>query len=74
MLPWSRDALHKMKSGLESSFLHNFSILAGHRGDFQKLSLGSETLGMTYKGMWVKFVGYFADMCAQKFPLVSMGG
>ena len=29
---------------------------------------------MTYKGMGEMFEGDSADMCARKFPLVSMGG
>ena len=42
-------------------------------GYFQKLSKGSETSDMTSKGLGEMFEGDCADMCAEKFPLVSMG-
>jgi hypothetical protein len=29
---------------------------------------------MTSGGLWEIFEGDFADMCAEKFPLVSIGG
>ena len=39
---------------------------------FLKLSEGSETLNMTFMWLGEMFEGDFADMCAEKFPLVSM--
>ena len=33
-------------------------------GDFQKLSYGSETLGITSEGLGEMFEGDFANMCA----------
>jgi hypothetical protein len=36
--------------------------------------LGSETSDMTSKGLGEMFEGDSADMCAGKFPLVSIGG
>ena len=39
----------------------------------QKLSWGSETSDMTSEGLGEMFEGDSADMCAVKFPLVSMG-
>ena len=49
-------------------------ILDGQRGDFQNLSLDSETLGMTSEGLGEMFEGDSADMCTGKFPLMLMGG
>ena len=43
-------------------------------GIFKKLSLGSETSDMTSEGLGEMFEGDSADMCAGKFPLVSVGG
>ena len=42
--------------------------------DFGADKGGSETFGMTSEGMGEMFEGDFADMCADKFPLISMGG
>ena len=36
--------------------------------------MGSETSYMTSEGLGEMFEGDSADMCAGKFPLVSMGG
>ena len=47
--------------------------LAGQRGNLYKLSYGSETLCMTSEGLGELFEGDFADTCAEKIPLVSMG-
>ena len=49
-------------------------VLGGQGRYFQKLSQGSETLDMTSEGSGEMVEGSFADMCAEKFPLVSMGG
>ena len=38
------------------------------------LSWGSETADMTSEGLGEMFEGDSADMCAGKFPIVSMGG
>jgi hypothetical protein len=38
------------------------------------VSLGSETSDMNSKGLGEMLEGDSADMCAGKFPLVSMGG
>ena len=38
------------------------------------MSYGSETSDMTSEGLGEMFEGDSADMCAGKFPLVSMGG
>ena len=47
----------------------------GEEGGISKeLSLGSETLDMTSEGLGEVFEGDSEDMCAGKFPLVSMGG
>ena len=35
---------------------------------------GSETLDMTSEGLGEMFEGDSADTCAEKFPLISMGG
>ena len=40
----------------------------------KKLTYGSETLHMCSKGLVDVFEDYFADTCAEKFPLMSMGG
>ena len=42
------------------------------RGDFEKLSLVSESLDMTSYGFGGMFGGDFADMSANTIPLVSM--
>ena len=47
--------------------------LGGQGGYFEKLSKGSETSDMTSEGLGEMFEGDSADMCAGKFPLVSMG-
>ena len=39
-----------------------------------KLSYGSETSDMTFEGFWEMFEGGSAETCADKFPLVLMGG
>ena len=41
---------------------------------FKKLSYGSEILDMISEGLGEMFEGDFADTCAGKFSLVSMGG
>ena len=41
---------------------------------FQKLYEGSGTLDMTSEGLVEMFKGDSADMCAEKFQLVLMGG
>ena len=46
-------------------------VLAGQGRNFQKMS--SETSDMTSEGFGEMFEGDFADTCADKFPLVSMG-
>jgi hypothetical protein len=43
-------------------------------GYFQKLTYGSETIGMTSEGLGETSEGDFADMCIEKFPLMLMGG
>ena len=48
--------------------------LGGKGRDFQKLSYGSESLHMASGGLGEKFESDFADICADKFPLMSMGG
>ena len=48
--------------------------LGGKGGYFEKLSNGSKTSDMTSEGLGEVFEGDSADMCAGKFPLVSMGG
>ena len=49
-------------------------FLGGKGGYFEKLSNGSKTSDMTSEGLGEVFEGDSADMCAGKFPLVSMGG
>ena len=50
------------------------SFLSSQREEeFQKFSLGSETLHMTSKGLGDMFKGGFADTSAEKCPLISMG-
>ena len=48
--------------------------MSGKGGDFQKLSQGSETSDMTSERLGEMFEGDSADMCGEKFLLVSMGG
>jgi hypothetical protein len=48
-------------------------FLGGKGGYFEKFSNGSKTLDMTMEGLGEVFEGDSADMCAGKFPLVSMG-
>ena len=43
-------------------------------GVFSKCVLGFRNFDMTYEGLGEMFEGDSADMCAGKFPLVSMGG
>ena len=40
----------------------------------QKVDGAAETLEMSSWGLGEMFEGDFADMCAEKFPLVLMGG
>jgi hypothetical protein len=50
-------------------------LLLGVKGwYFEKLSKGSKTSDMTSEGLGEVFKGDSADICAGKFPLVSMGG
>ena len=49
-------------------------IWADKGDNFQKLSYGSKTLGMTFQGFGEMVEGDSADMCGGKFPLMSMGG
>jgi hypothetical protein len=49
-------------------------FLGGKGLYFEKLSKGSKTSDMTSEGLGEVFEGDSADMCAGKFPLVSMGG
>ena len=49
-------------------------FLGGKGGYFEKLSDGSKTSDMTSEGLGVVFEGDSADMCAGKFPLMSMRG
>ena len=48
--------------------------LAKQRGDFQKLSYGSQTSDMNFEGLGEMFEGDSADTCSRKFPLMLMGG
>ena len=50
------------------------TYLGGQGGYFEKLSYGSETLDMTSEGLGEMFKGDSADTCAEKLPLVSIGG
>ena len=49
-------------------------FLGGKGGYFEKLSNGSKTSDMTSEGLGEVFEGNSAETCAEKFPLVSMGG
>ena len=48
--------------------------LRGQRGVFSKVVLGSKTLDMTFEGLGEMFEGNFADMCAEIFSIIMMGG
>ena len=48
--------------------------LGGQGGYIEKLSYGSKTSDMTSERLVEMFKGDSADICAGKFPLVSMGG
>ena len=48
--------------------------MGGKGGYSEKLSNSSKTSDMTSEGLGEVFEGDSADMCAEKFPLVSMGG
>jgi hypothetical protein len=52
---------------------HTILCVARKRAQFKKLSIGYKTLGMTTEGLGEMFVGYFADMSANKFPMLSTG-
>ena len=49
-------------------------VLSGIEGYLQKLFLGSKTSDLTSERLGETFEGDFADMCADKYPFMSMGG
>ena len=58
----------------EGNIFRGSTFLGGQGGYFDKLSKVSEISDMTSEGLGEMFEGDSADMCAGKFPLMSMGG
>ena len=68
-----RIPINNKKSGTPPT-PRTMTLLGGQGGYFQKSSRDSETSDATSEGLGETFEGDSADMCAGKFPLMSMGG
>ena len=57
----------------ESVSVYYYDIFGRKRGVFSKVVLGSGNFRYDSEGLGEMFEGDSADMCAGKFPLMSMG-